>query len=85
MFGSGLNDISDAFGMARVGILAGYVQGDPSTHHVNDSSNAFDAFLEGIGNVNLRNNLPEPRDRKAEHGLKVVSCSHCRLDWMVVF
>lgn len=52
-FVSGLNEISDAFGTAQVRILAGYVQGDLSTRHVNGSSNAFDAFLEAIGNVNL--------------------------------
>ena len=54
-FGSGLNDISDAFGKARVRLLAEFVQGDLSSHHVNDYSNTFDAFLEGIGNINLRN------------------------------
>lgn len=54
-FGSGLNDLSDALGTARVRILAEFVQGDLSSHHVDHYSNAFDAFLEGIGNINLRN------------------------------
>jgi hypothetical protein len=52
-FGSGLNDISDAFGMARVRILADFVQRNLSTYHVNDYGSAFDALLEGIGKTSI--------------------------------